>query len=1163
MKWRKVRNPNSEIRSKRKGKEIHTVIESLNAWGGLWIRSAGLMLAQSVALMAVLLARDWVLRKRARAVIRYSLLSLVLVKLVLPPSLALPTGVGYWVSPAPRPGRMTAMPAPQYVPPALPLAPRVVGAADQLPMPSDAARPALAPEAPGMARAPGAGASPAPMAPPSVRLSWPRTCLLLWLAGVAALGIHVVRRSRVVSRLTLQAEDAPAEMQDVLNSCREQLRARQKVGLKLTGFPGSPAVCGLFRPVILIPGFLAEKLSAAQLKAVLLHEVGHVKRGDLWMNHLQTVLQVAYWYNPLLWVANAAMRRVREQAVDELVMVNIQPETHVYVDTLLEVAKATVQCSGLNLGLVGIAESSGGLRRRIERLITGRMPKSAKLGVAGAVAVLVVAGLALPMARGAAKAPAKEEVQRNAGSDPTETWALGERPGSEKLGLWEPCTNTILRTPDGGKSWRDVSPPGLRVALGSFFYDSERAWLASAAMMPSDTNLTIFRTSDGGNHWDSTTLNTFAVSCNYGDCEAWFSFPTPETGWLMVIPDHGANSSPGMLYRTADGGASWRLVTSTGGGETDDEKQDWGSGPKLSHGGEILFQSASTGWVYGGFMLSMTRDGGLTWWQVQSPPLPGGFQGGGLNPTGLPKFFPGGRDGILAAKCWPAPQSRNFDSGFLSIYTTHDGGLTWQPTKPLECDWGVWNFITVKKGWVWSFGIHYSNSGEPVGGFEGTLYRTDDGGSTWIPVKPGKGLPRYLTNGESVRQLHFVDDKHGRVLVEHGWVLGESRGRDHQQFLETSDGGEKWEPSASPKQDRASAFPFFIDEIRMFGVNNGWAKADKGFGPSRLLHTTNGGEDWQEVTPSSVPHRLWHFECLGPEMAWVTYFNEHAYFLLTTNGGKSWAPFEPLGDLSGDTHNYFLGGTSSRFFNARDGLITAEDHGAGSAYYTFFETHDGGFTWQIDTPPGTTPQSTHSGAGLSFYPPGTVVTATGDLEDNDNPEGFVRLSVSTNRGQSWRDLKLPLPERYREHWAGPLDPFFNDSNNGLLPVRVFERDTNGYPLNFAMIFYNTTNAGSTWAMTRGIVEGEDYLAVHFLSARDFFMYGQTNLYVTHDGANTWSTLGFRKTLDFHGVECRVSQIDFVDVLHGWLLASGEGVSFLYKTSDGGRTWKELPWKGLP
>ena len=75
--------------------------------------------------------------------------------------------------------------------------------------------------------------------------------------------------------------------------------------------PISPAVCGLWKPTILLPRALLDKLTPLQTQAVLLHELGHVKRGDLWANHLQTALQILYWYNPFLWLANALIAKAK------------------------------------------------------------------------------------------------------------------------------------------------------------------------------------------------------------------------------------------------------------------------------------------------------------------------------------------------------------------------------------------------------------------------------------------------------------------------------------------------------------------------------------------------------------------------------------------------------------------------------------------------------------------------------------------------------------------------------------------------------------------------------------------------------------------------------------------------------------------------------------
>src|ERR1035441_5199582 len=120
----------------------------------------------------------------------------------------------------------------------------------------------------------------------------------------------------------------------------------------------SPAVCGLFRPVILLPQSLVQKLPPAQLRAVLLHELTHLRRGDVWMNCAQALVQIVYWWHPLLWLANARIRRVREEAVDDAVMLALRDDAEAYAPTLLEVAKFAFHRPLASLGLVGRSEEN-------------------------------------------------------------------------------------------------------------------------------------------------------------------------------------------------------------------------------------------------------------------------------------------------------------------------------------------------------------------------------------------------------------------------------------------------------------------------------------------------------------------------------------------------------------------------------------------------------------------------------------------------------------------------------------------------------------------------------------------------------------------------------------------------------------------------------------
>src|ERR1035438_5155516 len=76
---------------------MNLVIETLNVWAEHALRFAWPMLWQSSLLIGLLFALDLVMRRRLRPAVRYALWLVVLVKLLVPPSLAFPTGPGWWL----------------------------------------------------------------------------------------------------------------------------------------------------------------------------------------------------------------------------------------------------------------------------------------------------------------------------------------------------------------------------------------------------------------------------------------------------------------------------------------------------------------------------------------------------------------------------------------------------------------------------------------------------------------------------------------------------------------------------------------------------------------------------------------------------------------------------------------------------------------------------------------------------------------------------------------------------------------------------------------------------------------------------------------------------------------------------------------------------------
>jgi len=351
---------------------MNSSIETLNQWGGSFLGFAWPMLWQSGLLIVVLFMLDFLLRRRLRASIRYALWLVVLVKLCLPPTLALPTSPAWWLHQAPPPAAAKAEV-------------RYTVTYDNAPLPElpPAPLPAYVPPNPVMNFA-------AWLLIVSTLTSLTLFCWMLirWWQVT-----RQVRQAKTCERLVALA----AEAQIVVG-------IKAKVPVKLTVNAMSPAVCGLFRPAILIPQSLAENFSDEQLRAVLLHELIHLRRRDVWVNFLQALLQILYWWHPLVWLANARIRRVREEAVDDAVMLALRDGAEAYAPTLLEVAKLALNRPLASLGLVGILESRHALRQRIERLLDFSPPRRAGLTLVSLLGILAFTAVAVPMGKGPAPA---------------------------------------------------------------------------------------------------------------------------------------------------------------------------------------------------------------------------------------------------------------------------------------------------------------------------------------------------------------------------------------------------------------------------------------------------------------------------------------------------------------------------------------------------------------------------------------------------------------------------------------------------------------------------------------------------------------------------------------------------------------------------------------
>jgi beta-lactamase regulating signal transducer with metallopeptidase domain len=166
----------------------------------------------------------------------------------------------------------------------------------------------------------------------------------------------------------------------------------------------TPLTLGVWRAELILPD-RAREWSAHQRREVLLHELAHVQRRDVFTQGLAQLACALFWFHPLPWIAAGRMRLERERACDDRVLM-AGSRASTYASHLLEMARSLHFESALSTASVAMARRSQ-LGERMESLLD-RRPRGRSMGrAARAFVIAATLALALPLAamRPAADAP--------------------------------------------------------------------------------------------------------------------------------------------------------------------------------------------------------------------------------------------------------------------------------------------------------------------------------------------------------------------------------------------------------------------------------------------------------------------------------------------------------------------------------------------------------------------------------------------------------------------------------------------------------------------------------------------------------------------------------------------------------------------------------------
>ena len=136
-----------------------------------------------------------------------------------------------------------------------------------------------------------------------------------------------------------------------------------------------PAVFGIWRPVLMLPEGITDRLTPAQLEAILAHELCHIRRRDNLFAAVHMAIEAVFWFHPLVWWLGRRIVEERERACDEEVL-RLGSEPQVYAEGILKVCEfylaSPLACAA------GVTGSN--LKKRIGGIMTHHNAKKLEFG---------------------------------------------------------------------------------------------------------------------------------------------------------------------------------------------------------------------------------------------------------------------------------------------------------------------------------------------------------------------------------------------------------------------------------------------------------------------------------------------------------------------------------------------------------------------------------------------------------------------------------------------------------------------------------------------------------------------------------------------------------------------------------------------------------------
>jgi beta-lactamase regulating signal transducer with metallopeptidase domain len=196
--------------------------------------------------------------------------------------------------------------------------------------------------------------------------------MLIWAVFFAWNSFRLIWGYAAVQRLRVQKIHSMSdEWIARFEFIKEQLGIRQSIGLLQSELVKVPVAIGFFKPLVLLPLGMIANIPVHQVEAILMHELGHIRRKDFLINLVQHFVDAVFFFNPAVRWISSLIRQEREACCDDIVVSNTSQKRN-YVDALISFQEYSLQHPSY---VMAISSRKNYLFNRIRRIATNENKK--------------------------------------------------------------------------------------------------------------------------------------------------------------------------------------------------------------------------------------------------------------------------------------------------------------------------------------------------------------------------------------------------------------------------------------------------------------------------------------------------------------------------------------------------------------------------------------------------------------------------------------------------------------------------------------------------------------------------------------------------------------------------------------------------------------------